>query len=181
MDTLYNNPSGPYLQTFQFAKVPFMIGFLHSEKTNESMAKRIDWLQDRLGTELFSKLFPLLLTDRGVEFEKHQLFELDQFGNTRLRIFYCDPLQSSQKPHVENNHNYVRDIIPNSYPLDCLTQDDIDLMFSHINSAPRLSLGDKSPFEVFSFIYGENAVKCLNIRKIERDDVILKPYLIYSK
>ncbi|NLB78423.1 MAG: helix-turn-helix domain containing protein, partial [Clostridiaceae bacterium] len=181
MDTLYNNPSGPYLQTFQFAKVPFMIGFLHSEKTNESMANRIDWLQDRLGAELFSKLFPLLLTDRGVEFEKHQLFELDKSGNTRLRIFYCDPMQSSQKPHVENNHNYVRDIIPNSYPLDCLTQDDIDLMFSHINSAPRLSLGDKSPFEVFSFIYGEEAVKCLNIRKIERDDVILKPYLIYSK
>lgn len=181
MDTLYNNPSGPYLQTFQFTTVPFMIGFLHSEKTNESMAKRIDWLQEHLGAELFSKLLSLLLTDRGTEFEKHQLFELDQLGNTRLRIFYCDPMQSSQKPHVENNHNYVRDIIPNSYPLDGLTQDSIDLMFSHINSAPRLSLGDKSPFEVFSFIYGDEAAKCLNIRKIERDNVILKPYLIYSK
>jgi IS30 family transposase len=181
MDTLYNNPSGPYLQTLLFANVPFMIGFLHSEKTNESMANRIDWLQNRLGAKLFSKLFPLLLADRGTEFEKHQLFELDQLGNTRLRIFYCDPMQSNQKPHVENNHNYVRDIIPNSYPLDCLTQDSIDLMFSHINSAPRLSLGDKSPFEVFSFIYGEEAAKCLNIRKIARDDVILKPYLIYSK
>ena len=181
MDTLYNNPSGPYLQTFQFTTVPFMIGFLHSEKTNESMANKINCLQERLGPELFSKLFPLLLTDRGTEFEKHQLFELDQLGNTRLRIFYCDPMQSSQKPHVENNHNYVRDIIPNSYPMDGLSQESIDLMFSHINSTPRLSLGDKSPFEVFSFIYGDEAAKCLNIRKIERDNVILKPYLIYSK
>lgn len=181
MDTVYNNSSGPYLQTFQFAKFPFMIGFLHPEKTNESMANTIDWLQERLGTELFSKLFSLLLTDRGTEFEKYQLFELDASGNTRLNIFYCDPMQSSQKPHVENGHNYVRDIIPNSYPLDGLTQDKIDLMFSHINSTPRLSLGDKTPFEVFSFLYGEEVAKCLNIRKIERDDVVLKPELIYSK
>ena len=181
MDTLYNSTSGPYLQTFQFAKIPFMFGFLHLDKTNESMSSRINWLQERLGTELFSKLLSLLLTDRGTEFQMHQLFELDQLGNTRLNIFYCDPMQSSQKPHVENNHNYVRDIIPNSYPLDGLTQDDIDLMFSHINSAPRLSLGDKSPFEVLSFIYGDEVAKCLNIRRIERDDVVLKPQLIYSK
>lgn len=181
MDTLYNSTSGPYLQTFQFAKIPFMFGFLHLEKTNESMSSRINWLQEHLGTELFSKLLSLLLTDRGTEFQMHQLFELDQLGNTRLNIFYCDPMQSSQKPHVENNHNYVRDIIPNSYPIDGLTQDDIDLMFSHINSTPRLSLGDKSPFEVFSFIYGDQVAKCLNIRKIERDDVVLKPQLIYSK
>lgn len=181
MDTVYNNVSGPYIQTFLFVKTSFMIGFLHTEKTSESMAKSIDQLQENLGNELFSKLFPLILTDRGSEFEIYRFFELDAFGNTRLNIFYCDPMQSSQKPHVENNHNYVRDIIPNSYPLDGLTQDSIDLMFSHINSAPRLVLGDKSPFEVFTFFYGDASAKCLNIRKIERDNVVLKPQLIFSK
>lgn len=65
MNTLYNNHSKPYLQTFKFAKVCFMIGFPHSEKTNESMANRINWLQKHLGMEMFSKLFPLLLADRG--------------------------------------------------------------------------------------------------------------------
>lgn len=181
MDTVYNNPSGPYLQTFLFEKTSFMIGFLHQQKTSQSMANSINLLQQRLGAELFSKLFPLLLTDRGTEFEKYQLFEQNQCGETRLLIFYCDPMQSSQKPHVENNHNYIRDIIPNSYPLDNLTQEDIDLMFSHINSTPRRALGDKSPLEVFSFMYGEEAVSHLNIRAIPRDDVILKPSLIYNK
>jgi len=181
MDTVYNNPSGPYLQTFQFEKSSFMIGFLHKQKTSESMAESINKLQNQLGAELFSKLFPALLTDRGSEFEIHRLFELDASGNSRLSIFYCDPMQSSQKPHVENNHNYVRDIIPNSYPLDSLTQESIDTMFSHINSAPRQSLSNKSPFEVFSFFHSEETANCLNISRIERDSVVLKPWLIFSK
>jgi IS30 family transposase len=86
------------------------------EKTSKSMASRIDYLQQQLGNQLFSALIPVLLTDRGTEFEMHSLFELDNDGHSRLSIFYCDPMQSSQKPHVENNHNYVREIIPNGYP-----------------------------------------------------------------
>ena len=181
MDTVYNSPHGPYLQTFIFEKTPFMIGFLHSEKTNESMSGSLDFLQKKLGPDLFSKLFPLLLTDRGSEFEKYQMFELDKSGNSRLSIFYCDPMQSSQKPHVENNHNYVRDIIPNRYPIDTLTQEDINLMFSHINGTPRRSLGDKTPYELFCFLYGKEAANLLGINEIRRDDVILKPSLIYLK
>jgi len=180
MDTVCNSPSGPYIQTFMVEKANFMFGFLHNEKTSESMAARVDWIQKVLGREMFSKVFPVLLTDRGSEFEKWNLFELDRTGKTRLKIFYCDPMQSSQKANVENNHNYVRDIIPNGYPLDKLSQADIDLMFSHINAAPRLSLNDKSPFEVFSFFYGEKTAELLDIRSICRDDVVLKPYLIFA-
>jgi IS30 family transposase len=181
MDTLYNNSSGPYLQTFLFEKTAFMIGFLHNEKTSQSMAYTIDFLQSLLGDVLFARLLSILLTDRGTEFEISSLFELDKSGTTRLNIFYCDPMQSSQKPHVENNHNYVRDILPNGYPLDALTQADIDLMFSHINGTPRRSLGGKTPYEVFSFLYGIDVPARLNISCIKRDDVILKPSLIFSK
>ena len=181
MDTVYNSPHGPYLQTFIFEKTTFMIGFLHSEKTSESMSGSIDSLQNKLGTQLFSKLFSLLLTDRGSEFEKHQMFELDKSGNSRLSIFYCDPMQSNQKPHVENNHNYVRDIIPNRYPIDTLTKEDINLMFSHINSTPRRSLGDRTPYELFCFLYGKETANLLGINEVKRDDVTLKPSLIYSK
>jgi IS30 family transposase len=181
MDTLYNNPSGPYLQTFIFEKVPFMLGFLHEQKTSASMAETLNGLQARLGKELFSKLFPVILTDRGSEFEKFSLFELGEDTEPRLNIFYCDPMQSSQKPHVENGHNYVRDIIPNGYPLDDLIKADIDLMFSHINSTPRRSLGDKSPFEVFSFFFNLDAAELFGLTNIPRDEVILKPSLIYAR
>ena len=59
-----------------------------------------------------------------------------------------------------------------------LTQEKIDLMFSHINSTPRSSLGGKTPYEAFTFFYGEDILKKLNIQKIEKDKVTLQPYLI---
>lgn len=181
MDTVYNDTQGPYLQTFLFEKTAFMIGVIHKSKTCESMSGGVDILQSRLGADLFSLLCSIILTDRGGEFETYRLFEADKDGNSRSNIFYCDPMQSSQKPHVENNHNYVRDIIPNGYPLDNLTQADIDLVFSHINSVPRRALGDRTPFETFSFFYGSNVPGLLNISEIKRDEVILKPQLIFSK
>jgi hypothetical protein len=42
-------------------------------------------------------------------------------------------------------------------------------------------LGDKTPYEMFSFMYGEQTATALNIRKLARDEVILKPFLIYAK
>jgi IS30 family transposase len=180
MDTVYNHPGGPYLQTFIFANVQLMVGRLHQDKTCDSMASTLDIFQDRLGLELFRKLFPILLTDRGGEFEMFHLFERDKSNNDRLRIFYCDPMQSSQKPHVENNHNYVRDIIPNGKPMSGLSQEDISLMFSHINSTPRRSLQGKTPFEVFSFFYGAETTALLGVQEIPRDDVVLRPSLIFS-
>ena len=181
MDTVYNNPSGPYLQTFMFPDMGFMIGRIHQERTNECMSAALDHYQNCLGLELFRKLFALVLTDRGSEFEKFSMFEQDKQGNFRLNIFYCDPMQSAQKPHVENNHNYVRDIIPNGKSLAGLTQPDIDLMFSHINSTPRKAMHGKTPFEVFSFYHTAQTANLLGICEIARDDVMLKPSLIFKK
>lgn len=181
MDTVYNHQDGPYIQTFIFQNTGLMIGFLHSAKTSESMASTLDKLQEILKDDYY-KLFSLLLTDRGSEFEKYQLFEVNtETGEIRTNIFYCDPQTPSQKPHVENNHNYVRDIIPNEKSLKNLTQQDIDLMFSHINSAPRKALNGKTPYEAFEFLYGNDILKKLDIQKIEKDMVTLQPYLLKIK
>lgn len=181
MDTVYNQQEGPYIQTFIFQNTGLMIGFLHKEKTSASMASTLNFVQDLL-QEDYAKLFSLLLTDRGSEFEIFNLFEVNQeTGEFRTNIFYCDPQTPSQKPHVENNHNYVRDILPNGKKLSNLTQDDLNLMFSHINSTPRNTLGGKTPYEAFSFFYGTDILDKLNIQKIEKDMVTLKPYLIKIK
>ena len=117
MDTVYNQQDGPFIQTLIFQNTGLMIGFLHTEKTSEFMASTLDNLQKILGDDYF-KLFSLLLTDRGTEFEKYELFEVNtEAGEIRTNIFYCDPQTHSQKPHVENNHNYFRDIIPNGKSL----------------------------------------------------------------
>lgn len=187
MDTVLNSLSGPYIQTFYFEGSGLMIGFLHKEKTPESMAKTLDDLETRLGHDLYRELFSLILTDRGVEFEKVDLFEFNQeTGEFRTNIFYCDAYQSSQKPHIENTHNYIRDIIPNEIDISNINQKDLNLMFSHINSTPRKSLKGKTPYEVFSFMMsstdssdrGKEILDLLNIKEIKRDEVVLKPYLI---
>ena len=181
MDTVYNDPEGPYIQTFIFENAPVMIGFLHKEKTSASMAATLDLLQERLGED-YSKIFSLLLTDRGTEFEKHDLFEINYAtGEIRSDIFYCDPQMPSQKPHVENNHNYLRNIIPNGIRLDKITQEELDMVFSHINSTPRASLNGKTPYEAFTFFYGEELLNKLKIKKIDRDEVTLMPYLLKNQ
>jgi len=178
MDTIYNNQAGPYIQTFIFQNTGLMIGYLHKEKTSSSMASTLDNLQETLQEDYY-KLFSLLLTDRGSEFEKYELFEVNiETGEIRGNIFYCDPQTPSQKPHVENNHNYIRNILPSGKSLQKLMQEDLNFMFSHMNSTPRASLNGKTPYEAFEFLYGSEILRKLNIQKIEKDMVTLQPYLL---
>jgi IS30 family transposase len=179
MDTVYNNQSGPYIQTFIFENTAFMIGILHSNKTADSMSDTLNKFQDTLTDKEYRSLFSLLLTDRGTEFSKPQQFEINMdTGEIRSKIFYCDPQQSSQKPHVENNHNFIREILPNGQDWSHLTQEKINLMFSHINSTPRESLGDKTPYDIFTFIYGRELADKLGIQEIEKDEVCTTPRLL---
>ena len=113
MDTVCNKQDGPYIQTFIFENTGLMIGLLKQHKTVEEMSESLNYFQDILSPEMYEKLFGLLLTDRGSEFSKPQSFEINcQTGEIRSKIFYCDAQMPSQKPHVENNHEFIRDIIP---------------------------------------------------------------------
>lgn len=179
MDTVYNNQSGPFIQTFIFENTSFMIGILHTNKTADSMSESLNKFQDNLSDKEYENLFSVLLTDRGTEFAKPQQFEINMTtGEIRSKIFYCDPMQSSQKPHVENNHNFIREILPNGQDWGHLTQEKLNLMFSHINSTPRENLGNKTPYEIFTFIYGEELANKLSIQKIAKDEVNTTPRLL---
>lgn len=179
MDTVYNNQNGPYIQTFIFENTSFMIGILHKKKDVYSMSSSLNNFQVILSNEDFKRLFPLLLTDRGSEFMRPEPFEINlETGELRSAIFYCDPQQSSQKPHVENNHNMIRDILPNGQSWNNLTQEKVNLMFSHINSTARENLGGKTPYEIFTFIYSRETASKLGIQEIKKDEVILQPHLL---
>ena len=159
MDTVYNHQEGPYIQTFIFENTGFMIGRLKQHKTSEEMSSSLNYFQEFLGDDMYQKLFGLLLTDRGSEFAKPQLLEVNtETGEIRSNIFYCNAQMPSQKPHVENNHEFIRDIILKKKSMSNLTQYKLDLMFSHINSVPRKSLGGKTPYEAFEFFYGKDTL-----------------------
>ena len=56
---------------------------------------------------------------------------------------------------------------------DNLTQDDINLIMSHINSYKRKKLNNVSPITMFSTIYGKDTIDKLNIREIPANDINL--------
>lgn len=176
MDTVYNDVSnGPFIQTFQFVDYSIMIGLLHKEKTSFAMTKGVNTLKEMLGDD-FPKLVSVLLTDRGTEFT-------DAAGIEALgcKVFYCDPMASCQKPHVENNHIILRWILPkqaNLTELGLRSQDDLNLVFSHINSYKRESLKNKSAFDILSFYQSSDIISKLHLKVIPNDEICLKPSLL---
>ena len=59
-----------------------------------------------------------------------------------------------------------------------LTQDDVDLMMNHINSYTRKKLGNRSAYQLLSFLHGEDILLKLNATIIPADEIILTPKLL---
>lgn len=179
MDTIYNDVShGPFVQTFQLVELNLMLGMLHQHKTTEAMLSGLVNIKERLTPKYFQRFVQVVLVDRGSEFVCAQDFEA-----LGIKVFYCDPMASWQKPHVENNHLLVRRILPkekNLTKLGLTSQDDLDLIFSHINSYTREELYGKTPIDLLLFFNQDNQeiLDCLKIEKIPPDQVTLKPSLL---
>ena len=184
MDTVYNvETNGPFIQTFKFVNAGILFGIYHETKTAQSMKEGVDLLESILGTELFRKYVHILLTDRGSEFTAADAMETSSDGTRRTRVFYCDPMQSGQKGTLENKHIELRYVLPKSTDLRALglvDQAALNLTFSHVNSAPVEILGGKSPLDLADFMYHDlyEKLDAFGIHKIEKDKVILKPYLL---
>jgi IS30 family transposase len=180
MDTVIGEISGKVIMTFDFTICNFMFGLLLDDKTAAEAAAKIHSLKRRLheGGVRFGDVFPLLLTDNGGEFSNVFAFTLDLDNEPETDLFFCDPYQSSQKPKVEKNHTLFRDIVPKGESFDHFTQETVALIFSHINSIKRKSLNGKTPYEVFSFMFGENIAALLGIEAIPAADVVQSPKLL---
>ena len=72
----------------------------------------------------------------------------------------------------------IRRVLPKGTIFDDLTQDDINLLMSHINSYTRKKLGNQSACQVFCSFYGEKVLKKLGIRQIPADMINLTPKLL---
>lgn len=155
-----------------------MVAYIREANTARSVTDCFEQLWAVLGEALFMKLFPVILTDRGSEFTDPSAIELAPGGQTRARVFFCDPQASYQKGAAENNHEFIRRIIPKGRSLDRLTQDDISLMMNHINSYARKSLNGKTPFELFSYMCGEETPGLFGIAPVASQDVTLRPSLL---
>lgn len=174
MDTVIGRIGGKVIMTFQFVNVDFMFGLLLDNKTAPEAASKINSLKEHLyscGLN-FGDAFPVLLTDNGGEFSDVFAFENGLDGQQETRMFFCDPNAPYQKPHVENNHTLFRGIVETGTSFDDFTQDDVNMIFSHINAVKRKQFNGKSSYDMFTFTYSKELAEALGISFIAPKDVI---------
>ena len=192
IDTVEGTKGGKVLLTMMFTPYGFMLAFLLDAKTAANVGAAFALVRDRLvgrfgkeaGLAVMSELFFVTVADNGCEFTLPSEIEKDREGNRLANLFYADACASYQKPHVERNHEFIRLVLPKrtTYFLptsfDDLTQGDVDLMMSHINSYVRGSLSDRTPYDLMTRHFGVEFAELFHIRKIPANEVVLKPSLL---
>ncbi len=165
--------------TMIFGNCCMMFGHLRDANTSASVAAYFNRLKAELGEALFSRLFPIILTDRGTEFSDPAAIEMSLDGKRQLtHVFYCDPMHSNQKPEIERCHSDFRRIVPKGTSLNGYSQDDINTAFGNVAAIPRPQYFDKTSAQLFIAIYSEEIFNKLGGILVDPKDANLTPKLL---
>lgn len=178
IDTVEGRKGGKVLLTMVLTSFDIFLAFLRDQNDAASVIKSFDHLKEVLGLELYCQLFALVLTDNGSEFSQPTKMEVTHLKGKSSRLFYCDPKAPEQKPHIENAHGLLRRVLPSGSSFDHLTQQDVDLIVSNINSYSREKLNGSTPFKLFSSVYPPEILQDLQVSEIDPNDINLTPSLL---
>ena len=179
MDTIEGIKGGKVFLTLLFRNYNFMLIFIMDSKTMDEVEKVFIRIKKIIGIDTFKRLFEVILTDNGSEFFNPISIEVDyETGEVLSHVFYCDPYCSYQKGSIEKNHEYIRYILPKYSSFNNLTQEDCDLIVSHINSTSRTILNNKTPYEAVQTLISEDIINKLNIKLISPEHVNLSLSLL---
>ena len=170
--------------TIHIVQHKFQFGIILDHHTKDEVYLKLNdlflklkQLEDNLGLAIYSSFTESFLTDNGPEFDA-----LIDFCNLdpQIHVFYCHPLSSFEKGSCERNHVLVRYIHYKGWSFDNFSQADVDLLFSNINSYPRKSLKNKTPYQsvLDDSRLGKEFLDIINISKVDGDEVILNPSLL---
>ena len=139
-------------------------------------------MESELGSPgAFRAVFPVLLVDRGVEFDDWAGMERSclKEGERRCSVFYCDPMDSNQKAQAERNHEQLRRILPKGRSdFDKLSAWDVAVCCSHVNSYPIGRLGGKCAIEMSEGSVPRGLLAFLGVERVPADEVCLRPWLM---
>ena len=143
--------------TFILPNLQFTLLEIINKPDSSKVVEFFDKLEERIGTENFIELIPVILTDRdpcfadilGICFSKIT-------GEERCKIFYCDPYVSNQKPNVENINKQLRLFLPKKSSIDKYSKNDIKQINYTLLNKPLKSLDSYTPKEAFIKVFDEN-------------------------
>ena len=179
MDTVEGTKGGKVFLTLIFRQSKCMLIYLMNQKTMECVEEAFKNIRLILGTDIFKKVFEVILTDNGSEFFNPLSIEVDkEIGEIISHVFYCNPGASWQKGTIEKNHEFIRYVLPKGSSFDELTQEEVNLLMSNINSTSRDSLNGKTPYDATLLMLDEEKINKLGVTKVKADDVNLSPKLL---
>lgn len=114
--------------TFIFRKSLYLL----DKQDSENVSNRILWIRDIVGDDLYTEIFFCTLTDNGKEFYQPEIIEnIDNIK--KCNAFYCDPSSPWQKGTCEENHHYIRYVLPKEVStFDNLTEEDCNFLWIFI-------------------------------------------------
>lgn len=174
-DSVIGTIGGACLLTLTVVDVSFVVAILRERNDSKSVTTIFEEAHQALGQKEFNAIFQVLLLDNGSEFTDPEA--LERLG---VKVFYCEPGRPDQKGTCEKNHVELRKILLKGSSFDSYTQDDMELVMSHVNSYPRKKLNGKSPTQSFKFLYGESLITYFRIEEIPLEEVLLKPQLLHK-
>lgn len=182
MDTVEGTKGGKCFLTLLLVQYNLMFIYLLDTKTKESVINIFKKIKNTIGISEYRRIFQVILTDNGSEFFDPESIELDSYtGELISHVFYCDPSASYQKGAIEKNHEYIRYILPKPSSFNNFTQEDCNLLMSHINSIPRDILKGNTPYKESLYFLNEEILRKMGISLIKPDNVTLSPDLLKKK
>jgi IS30 family transposase len=100
----------------------------------------------RMLNELPPPLRRTVTWDQGTEMARH----LDITQATGTRIYFCDAASPWQRGSNENTNGLLRQYFPKSTNLTVHSPRDLARVESELNRRPRITLGDRTPAELFA-------------------------------
>ena len=143
--------------SFILPEVHFTLLDIITNPNSSKVVKFFDDLEEKIGTENFIELIPVILTDRDPCFADMEGICFSKItGEERCKLFFCDPYVSNQKPNVENINKQIRKFFPKGKSVDNLSKKDVLNKNITLLNTPIKSLDGNTPNDAFKVVYGED-------------------------
>ena len=143
--------------SFILPNLQFILLAIIYKPNSKKIVELFDKLEEKIGTQNFIDLIPVILTDRDPSFTDIEGICFSKItGEERCKLFFCDPYVSNQKPNVENINKQLRLFFPKKSSVDKYTRADIKQINYTLLNKPLKSLDSYTPKDAFISVYGED-------------------------
>ena len=143
--------------TFFMPHLHFSIIDIITNPDSQKVVRFFDNIENKIGTEAFTNLIPVILTDRDPCFSDIDGICFSKLtGEERCKLFFCDPYVSSQKPNVENMNKQLRKYFKKGLSIDKFTKKDIKNINNTILNTALRSLDGNTPKEAFCYVFNDD-------------------------